>query len=183
MTDKHRVSRAVHFPQSFPNEVFSPAALLNFQAVNRSDPDSTYAMSVVCRCMLPEDRDIHDYGVSIAEKQNERNKSSSGDNSPPENKRFYLAFYDVSYEELADIVLEHYELRIASVPEEGCDAHMEIHFKSLRKQVTKKQRRSDRAAAIDLMAERLIGPVLYPDASSPDEIDSQQQLPKLPLPV
>lgn len=182
MSDGHRVSRAVHYPQVFSSGVFDETALLQFRAddADKDDPERTYRMSVVCRCMMPADEAVHAYGTKIEDKQNQRLQTDLGTPPPLEKRRAYLGFYDILYPDLASVAFQYYRVGIRSVPEDGEDAHLEIQLHSLRLEAKDKQRRSDRSAALKTLAQRLVGPSLRPNVTEEHIVGRQAQLPLLP---
>jgi len=178
----HKVSRAVHFPQSFPKGAFAPEGLLNFMPSDRESKDADfYAVSVVCRCVMPSDGKVHEYGQKIAEKQNAAFFDREGHAPPEEKKRTYLAYYDLAYAKLREVVLDFYKIAVRAIPEDGEIAHLEIHF--VRNEVesdSPKRRRADRGAAISAIMDRLVGPYTLPVDASEKELRARQaELPVL----
>lgn len=183
MDDRHRVSRAVHFPQSFPNKSFDRTTLLTFRAddAEKDNPNRTYKMSVVCRCIMPDDADVHAYGIRIESKQNAKLEADLGEPPPQEKRRVYLGFYDILYDVLAALVFEHYRVSVVWVLEDGEMAHLEVHFRSLGNEATDKRRRADRSAALKSLADRIVGPTIRPGLTDPFQLEMQSQLPSLGL--
>ena len=172
----HRVSRAIHFPQSFPNKSYASEGLLQFLPNDREAKDAAhYGLSVVCRCIMPSDESVHEYGARIAEKQNSNYEQREGHPPTDEARRVYLGYYDLGYERLSEVFLEYYDLAIRAVPEDGVWAHLEIHF--VRNGVASdspKRRRADRGAAISSIADRLRGPTLFPVAPADTDMRARQ---------
>ena len=110
---------------------------------------------------------VHKYGEDIATSGNERVKKSHAGDLPINKKSYYLGFYELFCGPVQGVEMENYQIQIGWRPENDNDAHFQIEMSQNADGGSKSQRRNDRTAAIEKMAQLLQGPTV-PEFSEDD---------------
>lgn len=156
MFPEDKFCRAVLYPRFVVGGAFADEALLNF---TKMDDGTCYALSLASRFLLGTDEGAHRYGRHAAEVANARFADRLGRApSPPTEKVYYLGFYDLVCKDVHHLPMNHYSVSLKWRPENGIDEHFQIEFQQKNTGGTARERRSDRTAAIGILAKKMVGP-------------------------
>lgn len=146
--------RAVIFPKAWNNDIFDVEALLLFT----SEDSRRYALSLASRFLLQDLDGAHAYGCRAAAASNSRFREKNGrEPNPIDEAAHYLGFYDLRFEALTGLRLNHYSVSVRWRYENGEDAHFQVELDPTGTG-SKAERRNDRTAMKGLVALCLIGP-------------------------
>lgn len=173
MFDDDLVCRAIVHPKCAPAGVFDPESYLKLRET--SPAKTHYVMSVGSRYLLKDEDGAHRYGCASARITNSRQS-----NPTPENRCFYIGFYDLYYGEIVSINSTYYDIAVVWQKEEVSDAHFHISFVNKSGGGTHAARRHDRMAAISLMFARCIGPYR---SLCPEDVAMAVELNDIDLPI
>lgn len=180
MFEGDAVCRAALYPKFISDGVFDEEILLNFGEIEKT---GVYALSVASRFICRTDAGVHSYGCNAAELANDRFRLKNGrEPEPLKEEVHYLGYYEFLYGDLVTIPMEYYSIHCYWLPEHGQQMHFQAEFRPRGSEGSKKQRRTDRQAAVGLLAAKLYGPARH--LSKKDEVNREAleaiELPTLP---